>query len=589
MSKSRVEPIVNDWMSRIKAGIEYRKRFSTRQKWNEYRDMYRGKWNPSLVPVNKVFALGRALVPRAYFKAPRIVVTATRPDMVWHARVVEAIDNALVKQAHLKLAIKQAIIDAYLCGVGPIKLGFDSEFGYLPEQSVTESGETVTQVSRTERGETLEYNQGVRPGMPWALRVRPEDVIVPWGASDPHSLPWIAHYVLRPLEDVQQDQKYDRKATAELKGTRMPSMEDVRRTPFRPREERDKDIPLAELYEIRDAKRKQVLTICENKLLLAADDSLQTIGLPWEFIIFNTDPEFFWAIPDVSIIEDQQKELNQTRTQASRHRAVALLKFLYLRGKLKPEELEKFLSSEVGPAVAIDDTENIGSAVMELQPHVPIDFQRESLAILNDMREGLGFSSNQLGEFTPRSGKSATEAMLVQQGFEARNDERRDIVADVICSIVRKWNSFIFKFWSSSRVTQIVGPEGSTHWVAYTGDQIAGEYDLSVDVESGIPITSGLRYQMGKDLFGALNGDQLINQMLLRQILLEAYAPVDPRVEQLLTGPPEPGMAQAIAKERQPQPIIDRGGKGSAGGRAGSSPEHPMEFQQMIRRFRGGM
>lgn len=578
------DQFADDWMYRIKEGITYRKKYSTRDQWDEYRNMYRGKWAQGIVPVNKMFSFGRMMVPRTYFRAPRVSVTPTRPDMIWHAKVVEAIDNQLIRQTFLKKTIKRSITDGFLCGIGPIKLGFDSEFGFIPEQTINEDGETVTQESRTHESEVIEYNQGVRPGTPWALRTRPEDVIVPWGSDEPDNLPWIAHYVLRPLDDVKQDQKY--KHTNLLKGTRMSS-EDMRKSPFRPRESKDKDVQFAELWEVRDVKTHQLMVFCENQLLLSVDDVLQVGGLPWEFINFNPDPEYFWSIPDASILYPQQKELNDTRTQTSRHRAIALLKFLYLKNAIKQEELAKLFSGEVGIGVAVEaELGNVAAAVHEMQPHIPPDLYKEAVVILNDMRESLGVSQNQEANFSAGSGKTATESMIVQQAYEGRSDERRDVVADVLCNIINKWNRYIFKLWTQNRVIQIVSPEGMPFWIQYTADQLLGEYYISVDIESGMPITRGLKYQMAQDLMKKYSGDPLINQILLRQIDLDNYSIIDPRAAQLLAAPPgvDP---QMLAAARQPDPAHGGGGKGSGGGRSGSSPEKPMEFEQLKQQFAG--
>lgn len=579
--KQVIDDFTNGWMQRVKAGIEYRQKYSTYSQWDTFRKYYRGQWADSLVPVNKIYNYGRMLIPRVYFRAPRVSVTAIHPDLVPHAKVVEAIDNMLIRETMLKETLKMSSLDSYLSGVGPIKLGYDSEFGYLPDQAVTDSGETVTQHSR-KTGDKIEYRESVKAGMPWALRTRPEDVIVPWGSSDPWALPWICHYVLRPLEDVKQDQKY--KNTDQLQGTRTPSMgKDIRVAPYRPRQERDKDVLFAELWEIRDVKSGEIIVFCEDQILMRQIDELQIEGLPWEFIVFNPDPEYFWAIPDCVILEPQQKELNATRTQASRHRAIALLKFLYKRNAIKPEELEKLLSGLVGPGVAIDD-DNILNAVQILQPHIPPDLATEAGLITNDMRESMGFSPNQLGQFSPYHGKTATETMTVAESFEVRVDERRDIVADALVRIVRKWNQIIFKHWQEERVIQIVTPEGTPFWVQYTGDQIKGEYLLGVDADSGMPLSRSLKYQMGKEMVELFGGDTLIDQITLRQILLDSYAIVDPRASKLLNVVPG-APVQAIAANRQPFPIKAGGGKGSAGGREGSSPEKPQEFEAFRKRF----
>lgn len=541
---------VQEWMSKIKAGLEYRKKHAYESKWSDYRKMYRGEWSEQILPVNRVFSYGRSMIPRTYFRAPRVVVTPTSPDLVWHARVVEAIDNMLIRETKLKSTIKRIILDAYLCGTGICKLGYDSEFGFIPDFDIG-TGETVTQETKQAR---IEYNSTVKPGFPWALRVPPDDIVVPYGATDPDSLEWIAHRVIRPLEDVKADPKY--KNTKDLKGTLLPNL--IGRPFLDPTMRTEKDTrPYCELWEIRDARTKSVIVICEDKILLSIPDALQIESLPYEFLIPNADPEYFWGIPDVKILEPQQVELNDIRTQQSLHRRISLIKFLYLRDKIKPEELQKMLSAEVGPAVAIDDTENVNAAVSILQPHVPPDLSASANECLSDMREALGFSSNQLGEFSPYHHKTATESMIVNQAFEVRADERRDLVSDMIAGIISKFNQFIFKFWTSERVIQIVSPGGQPFWVSYTGEELAGEYHLHIDIESGLPMTRAIKYQMARELFAMFNGDPMVDQVMLRKIVLDNYESIDPQVRTLLNVP-EGVDPRALAQARQPEPEFIR-------------------------------
>ena len=90
--------------------------------------------------------------------------------------------------------------------------------------------------------------------------------------------------------------------------------------------------------------------------------------------------------------------------------------------------------------------------------------------------------------------------------------------------------------------------------------------------------------QMAKELFALLNGDPLIDQSRLRQMLLTQLEWVDPTVGELLREA-SPEAAGAMARERQPFPMAMGGGRGSAGGRAGSSSERPMEFERAKEAF----
>lgn len=572
-----------EWIHRIKKGEEFRKTFSSYNNWKAYRNMYRNKWDENILPVNKIFSYGRMLIPRVYFNSPRITATASHPGLIAHARVVEAIDNMLIRETMIKQTLKKSCLDTFLCGIGPIKLGFDSEFGYMPEQSIDDDGATVTQHSRKD-GRRIEYNETVKPGMPWALRVAPEDIIVPWGSEDFSYLPWIAHRIVRPLEDVKQDQKY--KHTSELKGTLTAYNLKKSSDPYKPSIDKSDTAMYCELYEVRDYIEGRLYTICENTIILDEVDALQIEGLPYECITFNPDPEYIYGISDADILQAQQKELNTITTQAQAHRAIALLKFLYKLESIDETELQKFLSGNVGIGVGIKGDLPLSQVVMALQPHIPMELQPAAMACNAAMKESLGFSSNELGDYQTGSPRSATETMTVAQAFEQRIAERRDIVGDVLLKIIRKWNQYLFKFWNTERVIRVVGPDGIPGWVSYTGEQLKGEFFLSLDIDSGMPMNRAVKVQMANDLFMKFNGDMLVDQIGLRQILLDAYGSVDPRIPGLMQAPPgvDPKL---LAASRQPMPLTGatNQGRGSAGGRAGSSPDKPEEFDSFKKRF----
>lgn len=572
MNEDKNKGLIDRWTKRIEAGKAWRKKVSDQDKWVEYRKMYRGAWKDDIIPVNRVFSYGRSMLPRVYFRAPRVTVTAKKPDFVFHARVVEEIDNWLIRELFLKQTLKKAALTAYLNGIGPIKLGYDSEYGYIPEQAADQDSATATMHSKKD-DRKIEYQVGVRPGMPWALPELPENIIVPFGYATPTSLPWIAHRILRPIEDVKQDQKY--KNTKDLKGTRASSIHDIKKA------EQSfpglDDILLAELYEIRDTSEKRMITISEQTVLLDRPDALQIEGLPWEFIIFNEDPEYFWPIPDVKMIEKHQMDLNLTSTQQKQHKAIALIKFLYLKDAIKETELDKFLSGEVGPAVAIDG-ESLANSIVPLQPHVPPDLYSDKADRINEMRETLGYSENRAGVFKGGTPPTAAETMQVESHGNERDLERRDAVGDTLVNIIRKFNQYLFTFWTSERVIQIAGPDGAKQWVSYTGDQLIGEYSLEIDPDSGFPISRVLRHEMGTALLDKYNGDKLIDQVRLRMAHLQNYEWVFPGISQLLNMV-DPNMAAIVANQRQPNSIPGKSLMlGNRGG--GRSAGNPIPFEK---------
>jgi len=590
LSKDAKGELISHWMGEIRRAEEARKKFSTQSSWKDFRSYYRGDWAQGVFAVNRVFSYGRTMIPKVYFHNPRVCVTAVKPEMVFHARVVESIDNWLIKETLLKRTLKRAALIAYLTGTAPIKLGYDSEFGYNPDMGVDRDAGTVTQTAEGE-DRFIEYRTNVKPGMPWAIAFQPEDLIIPHGYDDPNSLPWVACRILRPLDDVIQDTKYPKEIRKKLRGTKMTDLYATTER-SRPFEIRDGRLTMCEIFEIRDASRQYVYHIAEGKLLLSMPDVLQIDGMPMEHLIFNDDPEYFWGISDVKILEPQQLELNDIRTQAKHHRRVALLKFLYLKDAISKTELEKFLSGTVGPAIEIDG-ESLANAIISLQPHIPPDLSHAASEVLQDMRESAGFSENELGGFSPYHGKTATETMEVAQAFDSRMNERKDIVGDVMLSIIRKWNQYLFKFWDGERVTEIVGAEGEPMWVQYTADQLRGEYSLKVDLDSGMPVNTTTKMQIADGLLKMYGGDPMVDQIGLKRLHLGQYEWAHPGISYLIRDM-DPALSTDLGAERQPSPQMGKAGAGNrpgsnaGGGARGMSPQKPMKFEEAKSKFQGG-
>lgn len=540
-----VDALAKEWTSKIEQGLKYKEKYSEIKKWGTYRDMYRGNFgNDSKmdkVVVNRIFSYIKSMIPKVYFRSPAVCIAPRRPELAAHARVIESIDNWLIQETNLKYVIKRAILDAGLCGIGPIKLGYDSEYGYFPELGIDQDGASVTQVG-VKDGERIEYNSAIAAGMPWAARVRPDEIVTPWGYSDPKDLPWIAHMIIRPVEDIKADQKYDKKLRNQIKGGYHCSNLQGQTTSMSIMGQGDKE-NYALMYEIRDFKRRKFIVMCEDKILVDTEDSMQIDGLPFEFIVFNEDPEHFWPISDVKMLMPQQNELNEIRQYASKQRKLNIVKFLYSKGSMTKENLDLLLADDIdsigcGIEVVADAIQNV---VFPLHPtNLTSDLIREQQQTEQDMRDTMGYSANQAGNYVDKTNSTATEANIVQEASNIRSDERRDLVADVLSNILRKFNQMIFTYWTTPRVVEITGNDGMQYWIEYTGAQLKGEYNMVISPENGQPVSRALRQQMAENVFAKFNKDPLIDQIGLRRLYLQQTDLIDPSWQNLIRPPMMP-------------------------------------------------
>ena len=124
------------WQQEIKSAVRYRTVYGKAKQWVQYKNMYRGFWGAGTVPVNIIYAIGRALIPQLYFRNPRVSITAKKPGYTPHAMVLERADNYLIKETGVKYELKSNILDCFLMGRGPGIIGYDSEFGFNPKFTV---------------------------------------------------------------------------------------------------------------------------------------------------------------------------------------------------------------------------------------------------------------------------------------------------------------------------------------------------------------------------------------------------------------------------------------------------------------------
>lgn len=488
----RTDRSVEFWKDAIRNAQRFQIQYGDSRSWKQYKDYYRHKFPIGVFPVNQMFSIMRSVVAQTYFRNPTVTVTPTKPGLIYqmHAKTVESIDRYLIRELMVKHEIKKMIQDAFLCGISSGFNGYDSEFGWTPSKS-QDGNLSLTQFDK--KGYRLEYNSFINPGMPWFLRARPDDVIWPWGTQDRYNAEWVALRVLRPLSDLKKDKKYT--VPRDLQGSYVPqrSGPEGEVTSDNYFENMQRQIEWVELWQIHDAKTRKifVLTMNHDKFLRNDIDEMQIEGLPVETLIFNPDTDYIYGIPDARIIEPQLLELNEIRTQAMKFRRVDIPKLLIKKGAIEAEAITKLLDEDVKAVVEIEMGETLSDVVMPLTPGLSGVMQDMAFAadqVRSDVRETVGFSRINVGEFQGKTHVTASEVQNVMQRGDIRMDERRDAVADLLSNIIRKFNQTIFKFWTIPQVIDIVGPDGAKWWIQYSGPELRGEYNIRIDPSSSMPV-----------------------------------------------------------------------------------------------------
>lgn len=539
------KPDVAYWLRQVRLGLEYRKQCAYEPKWNRWREYYRGLWNPRVLPSNLFFKMVRTTVPRIYFRNPAISITSQRAGLEYHlmAQLLERTDNCLIEKMGMKKQIKKMVQDNFLFGTAIGKLGFGSQFQSTPETIGT------TQAPLVRGRESIEYNINIQSNMPWFLRAFPGTYVIEAGIDDKDNARWDCYIIRRPVEDIQSDPRLKNNKDIQSAGYQL----DVKQgSQFK------YPVDNADLYEIRDRKTGRVFIISpslQDKVLLNEEDEFFKLGIDvTNPLVFNQDDESFWGIPDAQILEPQQLELNEIKTVKMYHRRLSIMKVLAKRGSITKEEVDKLLTEEVAAVAMVDGDINSSVKILTGDP-IPASLTQAEMEVMQDVRENLGFSRNEFGEFKPGShSPTATESANVKAASEIRVDERRDLIADMLVKIIKDIHPIIFNHWTREQVVDIVGPTGLPLWVAFTPTMLKrGAYNIKVDPDTSVPQTKDLRKAEAQQFYMMMKDNPLIDPYQLTQFVLREHHGV--AFDSMLAGGP------------------------------GMSPQNPVNFGQLTQMF----
>ena len=512
-----------DWTEELNEAIRYQRDYGFRDKWPELEALYLNAYNPNAQGPNLIASSGDTLLSSLTVPFPKAVVRSSEGDFV-AARVVEAVDNGLLDSMKVRREVEGMVLDAYLYGVGIMKIGFDSEFGWSPRFQVAD-GMTMTQFDQ--KGRRLEY-RGSRSGMPWIRRILPHDFLVPRGTRDVDTARWVAHRIVRHVDEFKKDPKYVNTSSLQP----MMSLEDYERSYEKALPEyrlgdsvqraEHRRVEFVEAWEIHDTRTGKIFVVAPgHKKFLRSDPDLLSLdeGLPFVSLSFVRSPRSFWTTPDAFFLRQSQSESTDISLQASKQRRVGVLKLLVRKGVMTESQKEQLLSPDVGAVVEIEEGFELKDVIQAIQPGSNFNLYADEEHVRRNAREVIGFSRNQLGEFESTGRRTAFEARTVQQGADKRSDRRALAVRDVYVDVLRKTNEIVFEYWRSPRLVEVIGEEGLAQWVRFKGSQLKGSYRYEVQLVSEPLMGQADRRQMILQLYSGLVQNPFVDPLQLTKLM----------------------------------------------------------------------
>ena len=523
------------------------------EKWRRMIDLYRGKtywgdtqsWprtNSDRISVNLAFSTINVIGPAVSVNHPKITVSANKESDADRAVFVEAVMNYLWRHFDYRKPFRRAVKDFLIIGHAWVKVGWkfvEEErrlSGYEIDDEVVRSIQEIDEFAMenpTFAGD-LPSDQDVIDSVPttemvvledqpFVERISPFDMFVDPEATCLDDAKWIAQRIVRPLSEVKKDKRYKGSVRRQLEpdaGLRTRWSNDTER------DEYSNDVDRVTIYEYYDLEAG-TLSVCAHQ---ANDYLLDPTPMPYAFghpfvMMRNYDiPDVFYPMGDLDQIESLQEELNKTRTQMTNHRKRYARKYLYHERSFGPEEDGRFVP-------VVDENRDLSSVVTPL-PQVPLapEIYEQSHIIEQDINTVSGVSEYSRGQM-PEIRRTATEASIIADAGNARSADKLATVEIIIGEVARRILQLMQQYMTQPQMVRIQGRNAEEYYVAYTREDILGEYDFSVEGGSTQPLNETARRQQAISLMNAvapLVGTVIDPNELARYVLQFGFGVKDP-------------------------------------------------------------
>lgn len=491
MAKKKESLTPRDWLKRIHRAKKFRDQVKDKQNWTRILDEYKGEYrinNQSIKspPINIIYGYVQTAIARIYFRDPHITVNPRGGSFIERAKLLEIVINFLLGEINLKREVEKLLTDAYLVGHGWLKFGYQSEIG-------ESEGETPEQKNEYIKSEDI-----------FVSYVAWEDIVfdVTLCKDPPYDCRWIAHRIIRPLEDIKKDTKY--KNTSGLKEN--ISVRDARGEKV---EEayKDSDLSLLEFWEIWDVDTNKIYVVAEgtDKFLRETENEYEMKGLPFGMLKFNKIPGEPYPMSDCSIIEPQVLERIKLRAAQINHIKRWARQLSIEKGAMTKEEMEKFAQGIDG---AVTQREKGANPPVPIQ-YAPMQeeiFQLDAL-IQQDMDMVIGQTDTDRGGQAKTRTKTKYELQQQENSTSTRQAKRQDTLEDFLEEVATKIIALLKQYQTSERYVRISGytPQEMAQafpgikqdatGIYFTKDDIQGEYDVEAKAGSTLPMNHQTKLQ----------------------------------------------------------------------------------------------
>jgi len=504
MARNTEEQRYGDWIDRLDEAekiLQYQQ-----EGWNRFLKYLRQDFNESdpqaqsdIVWINYQFEFSRIILPSIYFRNPDIIVESRRrndPLGFVRAKILDHLINYQIEEIGFEEEVRLCIMDA-LYAYGVMKFGYapalrrkgrstiidDMTFESLFEE------EGVPELEKTE----FEPDDRITNSNPFSIRVSPRYFLIDPLATSLSNARWVAHLVLKPIDEIKKSKLYPRGLTSGIEGTHrinqvnfLDSVVSSSAMPsWRTRVKEESDLVL--LYEVWDKEEDKLIVLDsynkssgEHKFLREEDNPYPDVeGFPFEVLRFNVDPESFYPIPDASVWENPTEAMNLVNSLHYGHIKRFTRKYATMKGNLDAAEMEKLTF----PAEGVVVQTNTPNPIEPIQdaPLTPDAYNLREI-VRNELMSITGITEQKRGVVS--KAKTATEAAELAQQSDIRDSDRLYIVSRFVEKCAKKILQLDRSFLTADYIAFVTSPEEAEYWMEASPEILKSEVDIKVRVGS---------------------------------------------------------------------------------------------------------
>src|SRR3990167_4160174 len=523
--------LLKRYRTRLDGAKQWREQEGYDDVWKRLRALYRLKHfetnsTRDRIAVAISFATVNVILPSVAVSHPKFTVWASSedPDLQAKAIITEGVSNYWWRHHRFTKQWKRIVKDflVYGHGWGKTTWRYEERDGPRPEEEVAaefeaavaqandyaaanpaEAGSLPTDAEIL--GSIEQTASQVVEDRPVFERISPFDMFVDPEATSLEDARWVVQRIVRPVEEVKQDKRYNARARRRLSGDGSVQWhnEEHKSKPSSEKEDTDR-ITLWEFYDL--ARELVSVFATSGDGFLVDPEAIPKGYQPHPFIqLRNYEvPDQFYPIGELEAIEPLQHELNSTRSGMVEARQLDIPKYLYRRAAFGTDAVKALSSSTPYTRIPIDTDEPFSELIAPLpRNEVSVQLYQHSDQIESDVEYVSAVSEYQRGA-TPETRKTATEASIIQDNANARASEKLDIIEQSLAEVGQRLIALGQAYMTGEQAARIGNDQGAAVYWSFGADDITGEFDFEIEAGSTQPRNETFRRQQEMQLLNTL-------------------------------------------------------------------------------------